>query len=117
MSELMRFKVRAKGKVIILDLEGEIRLIETPELSLQRLIRDHLEEGKNHLLLNFKGVEFIDSYGIGDVLASFITTRHKGGKLKITGLSEKIWLIFNYSGLNRIIEIFDNEEEALASFT
>jgi len=36
--------------------------------------------------------------------------------LKLACLSPKIWLIFHYSGLTRILEIFDSEEKALQSF-
>jgi stage II sporulation protein AA (anti-sigma F factor antagonist) len=91
----MPIKLREKGGIIIADLSGEIRLT---------------------VLLNFAKVDFIDSYGIGDVVASYLAVKEKKGRLKLAGLSPKIWLIFQYSGLTRILEIFDSEEKALRSF-
>ncbi len=112
----MQFGLREKNDVVIMDLAGEIRLSEEYTPSLQNLIKERLASGKMNILLNFAKVEFIDSYGIGDIVASYIAVQEKKGKLKLAGLSNKIWLIFNYSGLTRILEIFDSEEKALKSF-
>jgi anti-anti-sigma factor len=112
----MAVKLRAKGGVVIADLAGEIRLTDDQAPSLQRLIDEQLTEGKSDILLNFARVDFIDSYGIGDVVASYLAVKEKKGRLKLAGLSPKIWLIFQYSGLTRILDIFDSEEQALQSF-
>ncbi len=112
----MRFGVREKGDVTIVDLAGEIRFTAEASASVQALVKDQLAAGKKKILLNFSQVDFLDSYGVGDVLAAYVSTQDKGGKLKVFHLSSKIWLIFNYSGLNRIIETFDTEDQALRSF-
>jgi len=112
----MQFGLREKQDVIILDLAGEIRLTEDFAPSLQQLLTEQLASEKRKILLNFAKVDFIDSSGIGEIVASYIAVREKNGKLKFVHLSAKIWLIFNYSGLTKIFEIFDNEEKALKSF-
>jgi len=114
--EVMLFGVREKGDVTILDLVGEIRLAAEASPSVQALVKEQLAAGKKKILLNFDKVDFLDSYGVGDVLAAYVSTQEKGGKLKVFHLSSKIWLIFNYSGLTRIIETFDTEDRALQSF-
>ncbi|MDH4273221.1 MAG: STAS domain-containing protein, partial [Candidatus Aminicenantes bacterium] len=90
----MSVKLRAKGGVVIADLVGEIRLTDDQTPSLHRLIDEQLTEGKSDILLNFARVDFIDSYGIGDVVASYLAVKEKKGRLKLAGLSPKIWLIF-----------------------
>jgi anti-anti-sigma factor len=112
----MDIGVREKGRVLIVDLAGEIRLTDGFTPSLQRLIAEHLAAGKANFLLNFTKVDFIDSYGIGDIVAAYLAVREKGGKFKMAGLSSKIWLIFHYSGLTKIFETFDTEDKALKSF-
>jgi anti-anti-sigma factor len=112
----MLFGVREKAGVIILDLAGEIRLTAEVSPSIQALVKEQLAADKKKILLNFEKVDFLDSYGVGDVLAAYVSTQEKGGKLKVFHLSNKIWLIFNYSGLTRIIETFDTEDQALQSF-
>jgi stage II sporulation protein AA (anti-sigma F factor antagonist) len=112
----MSVKLRSKKGIVIVDLAGEIRLTDDQTPSLHRLIVEQLDEGQSDILLNFARVDFIDSYGIGDVVASYLAVKEKKGRLKLAGLSPKIWLIFQYSGLTRILEIFDSEEKALQSF-
>jgi anti-anti-sigma factor len=112
----MRFSLREKGDVVIMDLAGEVRLTEDSTPSLQEMLVEQLASGKRKILLNFAKVEFIDSYGIGDIVAGYIAVKEKNGIMKFARLSDKIWLIFNYSGLTKIFEIFDSEEKALKSF-
>ena len=113
----MSIKVHEKDGIIIFDLAGEIRLSDNFTPALHRQVSEQLNEGKVNILLNFAKVDFIDSYGIGDIVASYLAVKEKKGRLKLAGLSPKIWLIFHYSGLTRILEIFDSEEKALQSFS
>jgi anti-anti-sigma factor len=112
----MQFGLREKNDVVIMDLAGEIRLTEDFTLPLQKFLVEQLAAGKRKILLNFAKVDFIDSYGIGEIVAAYSAVQEKKGKLKFVHLSDKIWLIFNYSGLTKIFEIFDSEEKALKSF-
>jgi len=112
----MGVKVREEQGVTVIDLAGEIRLTDTATPALQREVAEQLAEGKSDFLLNLAKLDFIDSYGIGDIVASYLEVKEKKGRLKLAGLSPKIWLIFHYSGLTRILEIFDSEESALKSF-
>jgi anti-anti-sigma factor len=79
-------------------------------------VKDQLDVGKRHILLNFKDVEFIDSFGVGEILASYISTHNLGGKLKIAKISKKLYLVFQVTMLTKVLEIFDEEELALNSF-
>lgn len=113
----MSMKVREKDGIVVIDLVGEIRLSDDYTPALHRQVAEQLVEGKCDILLNFAKVDFIDSYGIGDVVASYLAVKEKKGRLKLACLSPKIWLIFHYSGLTRILESFDSEEKALRSFS
>lgn len=112
----MPVSFREKSGVVILDLSGELRFSEAASPSLKKLIAEQLASGKKNILLNFEKVEFIDSYGIGDIVAAHRAVQEKKGKMKLLNLSHKIWMIFYYSGLTRILEIFDSEDNALSSF-
>jgi anti-sigma B factor antagonist len=109
-------QLRQKGPVVIVDLEGEIRLSQNFTPGLQNIVGDELRAGKKNFLVNFAKVDFFDSYAVGDLVAAYIAIRDKKGRLKLANLSPKIWLILRYSGLTRILEIFDSEEQALRSF-
>ncbi|MCX6564823.1 MAG: STAS domain-containing protein [Candidatus Aminicenantes bacterium] len=107
---------REQGNVVILDLEGEIRRSDTTSVSVHQHVKEQLDAGKRDLLLNFDKVPFIDSFGIGEILASYISTQNIGGRLKLTGISKRLLLVFQVTQLTRVLDIQDNEEKALASF-
>ena len=79
----MEIHAREKENVVIFDIEGEIRRSDVTDVTLHQLVKDQLDVGKRNILLNFKDVEFIDSFGVGEILASYISTHNLGGRLKI----------------------------------
>jgi anti-anti-sigma factor len=112
----MEISAREKNDVIIFDIEGEIRRSDVSDVTLHQLVKDQLDTGKRNILLNFRNVEFIDSFGVGEILASYISTHNLGGKLKIAKISKKLFLIFQVTMLTKVLEIFEDEEVALESF-
>lgn len=112
----MEIHAREKKDVIIFDIEGEIRRSDVSDVTLHQLVKDQLDGGKRNILLNFSNVEFIDSFGVGEILASYISTHNLGGKLKIAKISKKLYLVFQVTMLTKVLDIFDNEEVALQSF-
>ena len=80
------------------------------------MVKDQLDSGIRNILLNFDNVDFIDSFGVGEVLASYISTHNLGGKLKIAKISKKLYLVFQVTMLTKVLEIFDEEDVALGSF-
>jgi anti-anti-sigma factor len=112
----MEIHAREKDDIIIFDIEGEIRRSDVSDVTLHQLVKDQLDGGKRNILLNFRNVEFIDSFGVGEILASYISTHNLGGKLKIAKISKKLYLVFQVTMLTKVLEIFDDEELALQSF-
>jgi anti-anti-sigma factor len=112
----MEIKRREKNDITIFDIEGEIRRSDVTESTLHEMVKDQLERGRKHILLNFDQVEFIDSFGVGEILASYISTHNLGGSLKIARISKKLYLVFQITMLTKVLEIFDEEEPALQSF-
>lgn len=112
----MVIRTRDKGDVVVFDIEGEIRRSAVTEATLHQLVKTQLDSGKKNILLNFQRVEFIDSFGVGEILASFISTQNLGGKLKLAKISKKLYLIFQVTMLTKVLEIFEDEQLALESF-
>ncbi len=112
----MEINSREKGDVIIFDIEGEIRRSDVSDVTLHQLVKDQLDTGRRIILLNFQNVEFIDSFGVGEILASYISIHNLGGKLKIAKISKKLYLVFQVTMLTKVLEIFDEEEVALESY-
>lgn len=113
----MEINTREKEGITILDVEGEIRRSEASDVTLHQMIKDQLEQGKKKFLLNLDKVEFIDSFGVGEILASHISTQNAGGRLKLTNISKKISLVFQVTMLDRVLKICSDESKALDNFS
>ena len=113
----MNIQKREQDGIVIFDIEGEIKRSDITDVTLHQLVKEQLESDKKHILLNFQKVEFIDSFGVGEILASYISTHNLGGKLKIARISKKLYLVFQITMLTKVLEIFDEEERAIDSFT
>ena len=112
----MEVKTREKEDIVIFDVTGEIKRSDTIDITLHQQVKDFLDSGRRNILFNFKNVDFIDSFGVGEILASYISTHNLGGKLKIARISKKLFLVFQVTMLTNVLDIFDDEEIALASY-
>src|SRR5215216_2507863 len=107
---------RRAGDLAILDLKGRIR-ISGGTLALHKSIRCLAEEGKTKILLNLAGVTHIDSTGLGELISSYVTVSNKGGQVKLVHLTERLRDIMTITKLVTVFDVYDNEADALASFT
>lgn len=112
----MVINIREKNDVVIFDIEGEISRSGITDVTLHQVVKDQLDAGKRHIILNFEKVESIDSFGVGEILASYISTHNLGGQLKLAKISKRLYHIFKVTMLTNVLEIFDEEEMALKSF-
>ncbi|OGD28209.1 MAG: hypothetical protein A2Y56_06955 [Candidatus Aminicenantes bacterium RBG_13_63_10] len=112
----MNIEKRVQNDVTIFDIEGEIKRSDISDVTLHQLVKEQLESGRRHILLNFYRVDFIDSFGVGEILASYISTHNLGGKLKLARISKKLYLVFQITMLTKVLEIFDEEDRAIESF-
>jgi anti-anti-sigma factor len=111
----MKISPRYHNDVVIFDIEGEIKRSDITDITLPQLVKEQLDSGRRKILLNFERVEFIDSFGVGEILASYISTHNLGGKLKLVRISKKLYLIFEVTMLTKVLDIVEDEETALKS--
>ncbi|MFZ2055632.1 MAG: STAS domain-containing protein [Candidatus Aminicenantales bacterium] len=109
---------REVGDVIIFDIEGDMTLVTIEKIGLHRSVKEMLGKGKRHFLLNFGGVAFMDSTGVGEFLASFVSIQNTGGRLMLEKINPKIRLVLDITGISTLFEssIFEDEEAAFRSF-
>jgi anti-sigma B factor antagonist len=106
---------RQAGDVTILDLDGEVRIGDS-STALRGAIRNLVAAGSSKILLNLKGVKYIDSSGIGELIANYTTVNRGGGQLKLLNLTEKVQDLLVITKLLTVFDVYDNEAEALSSF-
>jgi anti-sigma B factor antagonist len=106
---------RQAGDVTVLDMRGAVRIGEG-SVALRDSVRGLVEGGKKKILLNLGGVSYIDSSGIGELIANYTTVSRQGGELKLLNLTDKIQNLLVITKLLTVFDSYDNEAEALNSF-
>lgn len=106
---------RQAGDVTILDMDGKITIGEG-SVALRTAVRRLLEEGKKKILLNLAKVNYIDSSGIGELVSSYTAIGKESGQLKLLNLTQKLEDLLTITKLLTVFDVYDSEEEALASF-
>ena len=108
-------KERQAGDVTILDLTGEVR-IGDGSIALRDSIRKLSDAGKKKVLLNLAGVKYMDSSGVGELIANYTTISRQGGQLKLLNLTDRIQNLLVITKLLTVFDSYESEAEALQSF-
>ncbi len=112
----MEIVERQTGAIMILDLKGELVIGDGDEL-LKDKINSMIQQGHTNLLLNLEGVPYVDSAGLGQMVSTLNTVRRQGGALKLLNLTKRIEDLLSITKLLTVFDAFDNEQEALDSFS
>ncbi len=97
----------------ILSVTGELELATAPQLR-QRVV-GLVGEGHTRLIFDLSGVDFIDSIGLGMVVAALKRARARGGDVVVAGAVPRVQALFEITRLVEIIRFFPNVEQALAA--
>jgi anti-sigma B factor antagonist len=106
---------RKKGDVVILDLVGDLTLGE-PEQLFRDVFAECVSRKQSHLIVNLESVDFMDSSGVGALVKSYTTLTRLGGRMKLLKPGKMIRQTLRITGLLGVLEIWEDELEALASF-
>lgn len=110
----MVIDAREIGDVVIYDLKGRICRTAGEERTLHEFVESDLGKGKRDFLLNFQHVEFINSFGVGEILASYVSINNMGGNLRLARLPKK--LLNPFFPIDPHFWPYEDEEAALKSF-
>jgi anti-sigma B factor antagonist len=103
------------GDVLVLNLTGAITLGPGTR-EFRQLIADTLEGGRKNILLNMAEVYYIDSSGLGELVAAYTAATRRGGNLKLMKLTQRVQDVVQLTKVYRIFEVFNDEDSALRSF-
>lgn len=110
----MQIDMEYGRKALIVRLTGELDHHTADSVKLK--MEESLEKGTaSHIVLNLRGLDFMDSSGIGVILGRYKQITAKGGKMVICNASPAVHRLFEMSGLFKIMTVVDTEKEAIAS--
>jgi len=107
---------RQVGDVTVLDAAGRITLGEGAS-TFREKIRELVNNNNKKVLLNLSDVSYIDSSGIGEMVSGFTTVTNSGGQLKLLGLSKRVKDLLQITKLYTVFEAFEDEAQAVRSFS
>jgi len=107
----MKILENKKSKTIILNISERLDYLSSP--SLEKRLNELIESGERNLLVNFSNLEYISSAGLKVILKTSRELKANQGKLLICCLNGMVKKVFEVSGFNAILSIYENEKEAL----
>ena len=111
----MKVSIRDIGPVTVVDLSGKITIGEG-DVVLRERVHELLDSGKKKILLNLERVSYMDSAGIGELVACYKRAIEKEGTVKLLNPSGKVYDLLQLTKLEEVFETFREEKEALVSF-
>src|SRR5436309_533835 len=106
---------REREGIAILDLRGRITLGEEAS-GFRKAVQELARETDPKIILNMRGVDYIDSTGLGAVVMCSTAVRKAGGVTKLLNLNKRNVELLIATKLMTIFEIFANEQDAVNSF-
>ncbi len=110
----MQIAFRVEDGYTIFDLSGDIDLAHSPQMR-KALLGEIKEKKVAKVFLNMKNVRYIDSSGIASLVEGLKASREMSSRLILYALSTSVREVMQLSRLQKIFEIFDDEQQALAS--
>jgi anti-sigma B factor antagonist len=101
--------------VTVLELAGRITLGEGSNL-LRTKIKDVLSQGKTRLVLDLAEVGYIDSAGLGTLVAGFTSAQNQGANLKLANLTKRFNEQLHITKLVTVFDVYDTVQDAVKSF-
>jgi anti-sigma B factor antagonist len=111
----MKVNIRQEGEVSVVDLSGKITIGEG-DVVLREKVQDLLDFDQKKIVLNLEKVSYMDSAGIGELVACYKRAKEKEGTVKLLNPSGKVYDLLQLTKLEDVFDTFKNEQEAIDSF-
>ena len=112
----LQLTTHEKNDVMIVDASGRLALGASTSL-LRNKLRELSDGGSKMILLNLAGVTYIDSSGLGELVAAYTTVTAGGGQMKLLNLAKRVHDLLQITKLYTVFETFEDEALAMGSFS
>lgn len=111
---MVDIKVSELKRVTLVEVRGRIDSTNADELG--KVLNDSIEAGRNQLVLDLSGVEYMSSAGLREMVASLKRVRKGTGDLRLANPSDRVTEVLELAGLDTIFDVYDTQVEAVGSF-
>jgi anti-sigma B factor antagonist len=102
---------REIADVVVLDVTGHSEISDGS--LLQETVRRRITEGKLWFVLNLAGTQYLDSFGLGQLVSMFITLRDQNGQMRIVNPNPRVKDLLRYSRVDTVLQVMASEAAAV----
>jgi anti-sigma B factor antagonist len=107
----MKFETVPIGDTIAA-IRGEGRLNMVSASALREIVSEALAAGRTRIVVDFSGIDFVDSSGLGALIGCLKSARQAGGDLRIAQPTAQVTMVLQLSNLDRVLKSYGSAEEA-----
>lgn len=111
----MAIKEKIQGDVVVISIKGNL-MGEPQTTQLRDKIYSLLQDGMKKIVLDLKGVRWINSSGLGTLIASLTSVKNKGGDLRLACITEKVESVLVVTRLVKVFKEYETVDRAVASY-
>jgi anti-sigma B factor antagonist len=111
----MEFEDKQVGSVLVVRLFNN-RLDAKEVDDFKKKMFEYLSKGKRSLVLDMSSVDFVDSSGLGALVAVY-KSLGEGGRMAVFGIQDSVERMFKLTRMNKVFRLFPKEEEAVAALS
>ena len=94
----------------VLTLEGRLNMVSASQL--KGAVSSALEAGRPRVVVDLSAVTFLDSSGLGALIAGLKATRQAGGDLRMSGANEQVRTVLKLTNLDRVLRPYETVQAA-----
>lgn len=106
----LSINLRKSEKLVIIDMAGRLWVLEK---GLRQQVNELLEQNTRFFVLNFTDLNYIDSSGLGQMVAMWSSIRNRNGQIVLLNPNERIRRLLEITKLDSVFEIYYNEDQAI----
>jgi anti-sigma B factor antagonist len=111
----MQIKEKIENDVAVLSLKGDL-LGEPDTTTIREKIHSLVSDQVKQVVLDLGGVNYMNSSGLGTLIAALTTVRNSGGDLRLARVEGKVQNLFVMTQLVKVFDTYETVDRALSSF-
>jgi len=108
-----RLSQETRGALTFVQVTGSLDMENYPRL--EDLLAVQIQQPHATIVLDCKNLQYIGSIGLGGLIKFSNQSRAQGGELKLVNVPERVYKIITSLGFTRVLQVYQTEDEALAS--
>jgi anti-sigma B factor antagonist len=111
----LKLTKRTIDGILVVQCSGRIVFGEESSL-LRDEIKNAIQQNNKRIVLNLGDVNYIDSGGLGTLVALHTTAHNAGASIKLANLTKRVGDLLQVTKLLTVFEVYNSEQEALDAF-